>query len=168
MQARHQKCCYIKLWIIIKILRVFNIIWILFYCGLYTMTIDIVTRRIIRKLCIWSLHLRNFLWLPIIALFLQKLRWLSHNYSNFIYIFLKLKWVTEKCICLKCFFHNGLPTRQQHMNTTVMPPDANIRCQKLFILALPPPPQKYAHFKKFHKIYSFKKKKDNWAYLYIY
>ena len=39
------------------------------------------------KWCIWSLHLRNFLWLPVFGLFLQKLCRLSHNYSNFIYIY---------------------------------------------------------------------------------
>ena len=51
-----------------------------------------------KKWYIWSLHLHNFLWLPIIALFLRKLRPLSRNYSNFIYIFLKLKLGTEKYI----------------------------------------------------------------------
>ena len=106
MQACHQKCCHIKLWRIIKVSRAFNIIWILFYCGLYTNTIaiDVVTWRIIKKWCIWSLHLRIFLWLPIIALFLQKLCRLLQNYSNFIYIFLKFKLGTAKCIRLKWVF----------------------------------------------------------------
>ena len=104
MQARHQKYCYIKLWRIIKFSRAFNIFWILFYCGLYTMAIDIVTWRTIKKWCIWSLRLRNFLWLPVIALFLRKLRQLSHNYLNFIYIFLKLIIGTEKCIRPKWVF----------------------------------------------------------------
>ena len=66
MQARRQKCCHIKLWRIIEvssISHVFNIICILFYCGLYSMAIDVVTWRIIKKWCIWSLHLCNFLWL---------------------------------------------------------------------------------------------------------
>ena len=44
-----------------------------------------------KKWCIWSLHLRNFLWLSIIALVLQKLCWLSCNYSNLIYIYIYLK-----------------------------------------------------------------------------
>ena len=59
----------------------------LFCCGLYTMAIDVVTWRIIKKWCIWSLHLHNFLWLPVFELFLQKLRRLSRNYLNFIYIY---------------------------------------------------------------------------------
>ena len=37
---------------------------------LYTITIDVITWRIIKKLSIWSLHLRNFLWLSVFALFL--------------------------------------------------------------------------------------------------
>ena len=52
MQVRNWKwCCHIKLWITIKassILWVFNIIFILVYCGLYTMTIDVVIWRIIK------------------------------------------------------------------------------------------------------------------------
>ena len=109
MQARLQKCCHIKLWIIIKVLsvsRAFNIIWMLFYCGLYTMAIDVVTWRIIKKWCIWSLNFCNFFCLPVFALFLQKIRWLSHNSLNFIYIYiyLKLKLGTPKCICLKWVF----------------------------------------------------------------
>ena len=50
-----------------------------------------ITWRIIKKWCIWSLHLRNFLWLSVFALFLQKIRGLSRNFSNFIYIYIKLK-----------------------------------------------------------------------------
>ena len=57
-----------------------------------------------KKWCIWSLHLRNFLHLPVFALFLQKLRRLSRNSSNFIYIYLKLKLGIEKHICLKWMF----------------------------------------------------------------
>ena len=38
------------------------------------------------------------------CIFFQKLRQLSQNYSNFIYIFLKLKLGTPKCICLKWVF----------------------------------------------------------------
>ena len=68
--------------------RAFNIISILFYCGLYSMAIDIVTWRIIKKWCIWSLHLRNFLCLPVFALFLQKIWRMSHNSLNFIYIYI--------------------------------------------------------------------------------
>ena len=107
MQAQHQKCCYIKLWRIIKvssISRAFNIICILFYCGLYTMAIDVVTWRIIKKWCVWCLHLRNFLWLPVNVLFLWKLCRLSRNYKIFIYIYLKLKLGTAKCICLQWVF----------------------------------------------------------------
>ena len=102
---------HIKLWRIIKessILRAFNLNCILVYCGLYTMTIDVVTWRIIKKWCIWSLHLLNFLFLPVFALFLQKLRRLSLNFSNFIYMYLKLKLGTEKHIRLKWVF---LPQR---------------------------------------------------------
>ena len=91
MQARNWKWhCHIKLWIAIKELsvsRAFNIIFVLVYCGLYTMTIDVVTWRIIKKWCIWSLHLRNFLWLSVFALFLQKIRGSSRNFFNFIYIY---------------------------------------------------------------------------------
>ena len=86
-----QKCCHIKLWIIINVLslsRVFNIIWILFYCRLYTAALDIVNCRLLKKWCIWSLHLRNFLWLPVFVLFLQKICGLSCNYLNFIYIYI--------------------------------------------------------------------------------
>ena len=103
MQAWNFKCCHIKLWIKIKELSVsqaFNIICILVYCILYTMTID-VTLRIIKKLCIWSLHLRNFLCLPVFAIFPQKLRRLSGTSSNIIYTYLKLKLGTEKHIRLK-------------------------------------------------------------------
>ena len=106
MQAQNWKCCHIKLWRIIKessVWQALNIICILFYCGLYTMTIDIVTWRIIKKWCILSLHLHNFLCLSVFALFLQKIRRLSRN-SNFIYIYiyiyLKLKLGTEKHIWL--------------------------------------------------------------------
>ena len=98
---------HIKLWRIIKalsVLRAFNIICILFYCGLYTMAIDVVTWRIIKKWCIWSLDFCNFLWLPVFALFLQKLCRLSRNYSNFMCIYLKLKLITEKHIHLKWVF----------------------------------------------------------------
>ena len=49
-----------------------------------------------KKLCILSLHLHNFLWLPFFALFLQKLRRLSRNYSTFIYIYFTLKLGAEK------------------------------------------------------------------------
>ena len=63
-----------------------NIIWILFYCGLYTMAIDVVTWKIIKKWCIWSLHLRNFLWLLVFALFLQNICRLSLHCLNFKYI----------------------------------------------------------------------------------
>ena len=52
MQACHQKCCHIKLWRLIKVSsasRAFNIICILFYCGMYIMAIDVVTWRIIKK-----------------------------------------------------------------------------------------------------------------------
>ena len=79
MQVQNLKCCHIKLWIIIKetsILRAFNIICILVYCGLYTMTIDVVTWRIIKKWYIWSLHrlhLPNFLCLPVFCVFPYKL-----------------------------------------------------------------------------------------------
>ena len=38
-----------------------------------------------------TLHLRNFLRLPVIALFFRKLSQLSHNYLNFIFIFLKFR-----------------------------------------------------------------------------
>ena len=98
MQAQNYKCSHIKLWIIkeLSISWAFNIICILVYCGLYTMTIDIVTWRIIKKWCIWSLHLCDFLCLPIFALFLQKLCQLLRNSSNFIYIYLKWKLGTEK------------------------------------------------------------------------
>ena len=81
-----------------------NIICILVYCGLYTMTIDVVTWRIIKKWCIWSLHLLNLLCLPVFALFLQKLCRLSRHSSNFLYTYLKLKLGTEKHICLKWVF----------------------------------------------------------------
>ena len=53
MQARHQKCYHIKLCKIINVLsasRAFNIICILFYCGMYAMEIDVVTWRIIKKM----------------------------------------------------------------------------------------------------------------------
>ena len=112
MQARcagasSEKSCHIKLRRIIKessVWRAFNIICIIFfYCDLYTMAID-VTWRIIKKWCIWSLHVRNFLCLPVFALFLQKIRRMSRNSLNFIYIYLKLKLGTLKCICLKWVF----------------------------------------------------------------
>ena len=86
-----KKCCHIKLWRIMKessVWRAFNIICIVFYCGLYTMVIDVVTWRIIKKCFIWSLHLHNFLCLPVFALFLQKIRQMSCNSSNFIYIYI--------------------------------------------------------------------------------
>ena len=82
MQAWNLKCCHIKLWRIIKessVWWVLNIICVLFYCGLYTMAINIVAWRIIKKLCIWSLQLCNFLCLPAFALFLQKLCQLSRS-----------------------------------------------------------------------------------------
>ena len=60
--------------------------------------------KINKKWCIWSLHMRNFLWLPVFELFLQKLHRSSHNYSNFICIYLKLRFGTEKHICLKWVF----------------------------------------------------------------
>ena len=108
MEAQNCKwCCHIKLWIAIKELsvsRVFNIIYKLVYCGLYTMTINIVTRRRIKNWCIWSLHLRHFLWLSVFALFLQKIGGSSHNFFNFLYIYIKLKLRTEKHICLKWMF----------------------------------------------------------------
>ena len=107
MLARKEKCCNIKLWIIIKessVSRAFNIICILVYCGLYTTTIDVVTWKIFFKWCIWSLHLHNFLCLPVFALFLQKLCRLLRNSSNFIYTYLKLKLGTEKHICMKQVF----------------------------------------------------------------
>ena len=104
MQARNWKwCCHIKLWITIKessVSRAFNIIFILVYCGMYTMTIDVVTWRIINKCCIWSLHFRNFLWLTVFALFLQKIHWLLRNFL-ILYIYIKLKLGTAKHICLK-------------------------------------------------------------------
>ena len=71
----------------VAVSRAFNIIFILVYYGLYTMTIDVVTRRIIKKWCIWSLHLRNFLWLSVFALFLQKIHGSSSIFLNFIYIY---------------------------------------------------------------------------------
>ena len=67
------------------------------------MAID-VTWRIIKKWCIWSFHLHNFLCLPVFVLFLQKIRRMSRNYLNFIYIYLKLKLGTPECICLKWVF----------------------------------------------------------------
>ena len=106
MHSQNWKCCHIKLWIIIKessIWQAFNIICILFYWGLHTMAIDVVTWKK-KKWCIWSLHLRNFLCLPVFALFLQKLCLLSCNSSNFINIYLKFKLGTEKHICLKWVF----------------------------------------------------------------
>ena len=107
MQVRDLKCCQIKLWIIIKessISRAFNIICILVYCGLYTMTIDIVIWRILKKWCIWSLHLSNFLCLSVFCIFPYKLCPLSHNFFYFIYSYLKLKLGTEKHIWLKWVF----------------------------------------------------------------
>ena len=112
MQVRNWKwCCHIKLWIAIKessVSRAFNIIFILVYCGLYTMTIEVVTWRIIKKLCICSLHLQNFLWLSVFALFLQKIHGSSCNFLNFIYIYIyiyiKLKLGTAKHICVKWVF----------------------------------------------------------------
>ena len=110
MQAQNWKwCCHIKLWI------AFNIIFILVYCGLYTMTIDVVTWRIIKKLCIWSLHLRNFLWLSVFALFLQKICGSSRIFFNFIYKYIKLKLGTAKHICLKWVF---LPQWPQGLGST--------------------------------------------------
>ena len=105
MQAQNLKCCHIKLWIIIKESSVswaFNFICILVYCGLYAMTIDVVTWRIIKRWCIWSLHLRNFLCLLVFSIFPYKLRPLSHNSLNFIFSYLKLG--TEKNNCLKWVF----------------------------------------------------------------
>ena len=84
--------------------RAFNIICILVYCGLYTMTIDVVTWRIIKKWCIWSLHLRNFLCLPVFCVFPYKLHPLLCNSLNFIYSYLKFKLGTEKHIRLKWVF----------------------------------------------------------------
>ena len=105
MQVQNWKCCHIKLWRIIKESSVStNIICTCVYCGLYTMTIDVVTGIIILKCCIWSFHLRNFPCLPVFVLFLQKLCELSRNSSNFIYIYLKLKLGTEKHIRLKWVF----------------------------------------------------------------
>ena len=65
------------------------------------MAIDVVTWIIIKKGCIWSLHLHNFLWLPTCSL----LRYFFENYTgchiiiqiSYIY-FLKLKLCTPKCI----------------------------------------------------------------------
>ena len=54
-----------------------------------------------KKWCIWSLHLHNFLGLPVFAFFLQKLLMLSYNSSNFIDTYLNLKLGTEKHIHLK-------------------------------------------------------------------
>ena len=42
--------------------------------------------------------------MPVFASFLPKIRRLSRNYSNFIYIFIKMKLGTPKCICLKWVF----------------------------------------------------------------
>ena len=114
MQVRNWKCCHIKLWRIIKelsISRAFNIICILVYCGLYTMTIDIVTWRIIKIWCIWSLNLSNFLCLPVFALFLKNYG--GHHVIlkiSYIYIF-KIE-IRNKETYLpegwsECFFHNG-------------------------------------------------------------
>ena len=76
------------------------------------MTIDIVTWRIIKKWCIWSLHLHNFLCLPVFCVFPYKFRPLSHNFWNFIYSYLKLTFGTEEQRNIfawsECFFHNGL------------------------------------------------------------
>ena len=118
---------HIKLWIIIKessVWQAFNIICILFYCGLYTMAIDVATWRIIKKWCIWSLHLSNFLCLSVFALFLQKICLLSCNSLNFICIYLKLKLGTLKCICLKWLF---LP---QWLSGPPICKHFNIHCRK--------------------------------------
>ena len=109
MQARLQKCCLIKLWRIIKVVCLLSVqyyldtilLWFVYYgnwhCHLKNN----------KKWCIWSLHLCNFLWFLVIALFLRKLRPLSRNYSNFIYIF-KIEIRNREMYLLEVFFfHNG-------------------------------------------------------------
>ena len=105
MQAQNWKCCNIKLWRIIKELsvsRAFNIICILVYFGLYIMTINI-TWRIIRKSCIWSLHLRNFFCLQVLHYCFKNVAGCNVIFK-ISYIYLKLKLGTEKHIRLKWVF----------------------------------------------------------------
>ena len=105
MQVQNWKCCHIKLWRIIKVSsvsRAFNIIWIQFYCGLYTMAIDVVTWRIIKKWCIWSLHV-NFSGSSLLRYFFKNYE-RCHAIILISYIYPKLKLGTEKCICLKWVF----------------------------------------------------------------
>ena len=117
--AKLEMCCHIKLWITIKELsvsRVFNIIFMLVYCGLYTMTIDVITWRIIKRWCIWSLHLRNFLCL-FLRYFFKKISGSSHNFLHYIYIYIyiyiKLTLGTVKHICLKPVFLPQWETSEQ-------------------------------------------------------
>ena len=124
MQAQNSKCCHIKLWRVMKassIWQTFNIICILFYCGLYTMAIDVVTWRIIKNGAFDLFSCVIFSACQFFAFFLQKFCRLSYNFSNFIYIYIfKLKLGTEKhssevsvsstivftpvncCKCLRC------------------------------------------------------------------
>ena len=84
------------------------------------------TRRIIKKRCIWSLHLRNFLCLSVFASFLQKICGSSRNVFKF-YIYIKLKLGTAKHIYLKWVFlpqwfpntivrNLVLPTKMHHLD----------------------------------------------------
>ena len=111
MQARNWKwCCHIKLWITIKessISWALNIIFILVYCDLYTMTIN------------WHCYLKNNkkngefdLFTCAIFSDCQFLRYFFKKYvvrhviffKFYIYIYIKLKLRTEKHICLKSVF----------------------------------------------------------------
>ena len=52
---------------------------------LWQLPINVVTWRIIKKWCIWSLHLHNFLCFPVLRYFSAR------NYFDFIYIYIYLK-----------------------------------------------------------------------------
>ena len=135
MQAWNLKFCHIKLWIIIKessVSHAFNIICILIYCGLYRMTIAVVIWRIIKKWCIWSLHLHNFLCLTVFCIFPYKLCPLSLNFFNFIYSYLKLKLGREKHIRLKWVFlpqwHLDMILFRSKMNRSFMALCVTVLC----------------------------------------
>ena len=123
MQAWNQKCCHIKLWIIrvLSVSRAFNIICILFYYGLYTMAIDVATWIIIKKIVHLISSVTYFSLVASYCAIFWKLCRLSQNYSNFIYIYLKLG--TEKHIHLKWVFLPqwalGRPGKNTHISMIV-------------------------------------------------